>query len=30
VRSRNGRGAREPDPFAVVRVVIDALVGDHA
>jgi AcrR family transcriptional regulator len=29
VRSRNGRGAREPDPFAVVRVVIDALAGDH-
>ncbi len=28
VRSRNGRGVRPPDPFAVVRVVIDALAGD--
>lgn len=29
VRSRNGRGVREPDPFAMVRVVIDALAGDR-
>lgn len=28
VRSRNGRGARHPDPFAMVRVVIGALAGD--
>jgi AcrR family transcriptional regulator len=27
VRSRNGRGARPPDPFAMVRVVIGALAG---
>ena len=30
VRSRNGRGVREPDPFAMVRVVIEALVGGDA
>lgn len=30
VRLRSGRGAPEPDPFAAVRIVIDAVVAERA